>query len=203
MLRVFRSWHEPIETLVLMVSPGDVLRHDVAELAAPLRSFHAGRVALLGDAAHPMTPNLGQGACQAIEDAVVLARLVPGPGSGEMAVEQALAAYTAQRLSRTTQVVRWSRRMGATTVATGSRCPRRSPIRPDPLHSQLAPGAGWAFQLQCLTSQAIQHEDPSTARRLKAMAALRSEFHGRCHEGPCATRPATSPRSSTHQSRAH
>jgi 2-polyprenyl-6-methoxyphenol hydroxylase-like FAD-dependent oxidoreductase len=109
LLRVFCHWHEPILFLTQLVSPDDVLRHDVAELSAPLRSFHQGRVALLGDAAHPMTPNLGQGACQAIEDAVVLARLVTGAAS----VEQALAAYTAQRLPRTTQVVRWSRRMGA------------------------------------------------------------------------------------------
>jgi 2-polyprenyl-6-methoxyphenol hydroxylase-like FAD-dependent oxidoreductase len=113
LLRVFRTWHEPILTLVQLVSPGDVLRHDVAELSAPLRSFHQGRVALLGDAAHPMTPNLGQGACQAIEDAVVLARLVARSGSGAASVGQALAEYTAQRLPRTTQVVRWSRRMGA------------------------------------------------------------------------------------------
>ena len=113
LLRVFSGWHEPISFLVQLVSPAAVLRHDVAELAAPLRSFHQGRVALLGDAAHPMTPNLGQGACQAIEDAVVLARLVTPPGGGAASVEQALAAYTAQRLPRTTQVVRWSRRMGA------------------------------------------------------------------------------------------
>jgi 2-polyprenyl-6-methoxyphenol hydroxylase-like FAD-dependent oxidoreductase len=113
LLRVFRAWHEPIPTLVQMVSPAGVLRHDVAELSAPLRSFHQGRVALLGDAAHPMTPNLGQGACQAIEDAVVLARLVAGSGNGAAPVGQALAAYSAQRLPRTTQVVRWSRRMGA------------------------------------------------------------------------------------------
>jgi 2-polyprenyl-6-methoxyphenol hydroxylase-like FAD-dependent oxidoreductase len=113
LLRVFATWHEPISFLVQLVSPAAVLRHDVAELAAPLRSFHHGRVALLGDAAHPMTPNLGQGACQAIEDAVVLARLVTGAGDGAASVEQALAAYTAQRLPRTTQVVRWSRRMGA------------------------------------------------------------------------------------------
>jgi 2-polyprenyl-6-methoxyphenol hydroxylase-like FAD-dependent oxidoreductase len=113
LLRVFSSWHEPIGFLVQLVSPDDVLRHDVAELSAPLRSFHQGRVALLGDAAHPMTPNLGQGACQAIEDAVVLARLVSRPGSGGPSVGQALAAYTGLRLPRTTQVVRWSRRMGA------------------------------------------------------------------------------------------
>jgi 2-polyprenyl-6-methoxyphenol hydroxylase-like FAD-dependent oxidoreductase len=113
LLRVFCTWHEPIPTLVQLVSPAAVLRHDVAELAAPLRSFHQGRVALLGDAAHPMTPNLGQGACQAIEDAVVLARLMAGSGSGAASVGAALATYTAQRLPRTTQVVRWSRRMGA------------------------------------------------------------------------------------------
>jgi len=79
----------------------------------PVDNWVDGRVALLGDAAHPMTPNLGQGACQAIEDAVVLAHLVPRSGSGAASVGQALAAYTAQRLPRTTQVVRWSRRMGA------------------------------------------------------------------------------------------
>ena len=56
-----------------------MLRHDVAELAGtPLPSFHRGRVALLGDAAHPMTPNLGQGACQALEDAAVISRLAAG-----------------------------------------------------------------------------------------------------------------------------
>jgi 2-polyprenyl-6-methoxyphenol hydroxylase-like FAD-dependent oxidoreductase len=60
-----------------------------------------------------MTPNLGQGACQAIEDAVVLARLAARSGNDPASVGQALAAYTAQRLPRTTQVVRWSRRMGA------------------------------------------------------------------------------------------
>jgi 2-polyprenyl-6-methoxyphenol hydroxylase-like FAD-dependent oxidoreductase len=113
LMRVFSTWHEPILFLVQLVSPAAVLRHDVAELAAPLRSFHQGRVALLGDAAHPMTPNLGQGACQAIEDAVVLARLVAGSGNDAASVGQALTAYTAQRLPRTTQVVRWSRRMGA------------------------------------------------------------------------------------------
>jgi 2-polyprenyl-6-methoxyphenol hydroxylase-like FAD-dependent oxidoreductase len=113
LLRVFGTWHEPITFLVQLVSPAAVLRHDVAELATPLTSFHQGRVALLGDAAHPMTPNLGQGACQAIEDAVVLARLAARSGNDPASVGQALATYTAQRLPRTTRVVRWSRRMGA------------------------------------------------------------------------------------------
>src|SRR5580692_11663143 len=71
----FGTWHEPIPRLLAAGRPQDVLRHDVAELAAPLPYFHRGRTALLGDAAHPMTPNLGQGACQALEDAAVISRL--------------------------------------------------------------------------------------------------------------------------------
>src|SRR5579863_7968716 len=88
----FGGWHDPIPALLAGVAPGQVLGRDVAELAAPLPAFHRGRVALLGDAAHPMTPNLGQGACQALEDAAVLARLatgLDGPGVPGM-----LARYT-------------------------------------------------------------------------------------------------------------
>jgi 2-polyprenyl-6-methoxyphenol hydroxylase-like FAD-dependent oxidoreductase len=66
-----------------------------------------------------MTPNLGQGACQALEDAVVLARLMSGAGGGPSdSVEAALAAYSAARTERTRYVVQWSRRAGAMTTWT-------------------------------------------------------------------------------------
>jgi len=107
----FGTWHDPIPRLLAAAGPQDVLRHDVAELATPLPSFHGGRTALLGDAAHPMTPNLGQGACQALEDAVVLSRLAAGTAPD--ATGGMLARYTAARLARTTDVVRWSRRAAA------------------------------------------------------------------------------------------
>jgi 2-polyprenyl-6-methoxyphenol hydroxylase-like FAD-dependent oxidoreductase len=120
--RRFGDWHEPIPALLAAAVPGGVLRHDVAELARPLPAFNHGRVALLGDAAHPMTPNLGQGACQALEDAVVLARMVGGPAgaraSGWSSVESALVGYSAARVKRTQDVVRWSRRAGAMTTWT-------------------------------------------------------------------------------------
>ncbi len=64
---------------------------------------------LLGDAAHPMTPNLGQGACQAIEDAVVLAECVR-QGNGD--VTAALRLYEERRKARTAGVVRRSRLLG-------------------------------------------------------------------------------------------
>jgi 2-polyprenyl-6-methoxyphenol hydroxylase-like FAD-dependent oxidoreductase len=79
--RLFGTWHEPIPALLATARPQDVLRHDVAELAAPLPSLHRGRAVLLGDAAHPMTPNLGQGACQALEDAAVIHRDTTGRDS--------------------------------------------------------------------------------------------------------------------------
>ncbi|WP_067173102.1 FAD-dependent oxidoreductase [Microtetraspora niveoalba] len=104
LLRLFRGWHAPIPELLSRADPAGIVRSDVFFMDTPLTAFHRGRVALLGDAAHSMTPNLGQGACQAIEDAVVLAHLVDEGGS----VEDALAAYTRDRLPRTTAIVRRS-----------------------------------------------------------------------------------------------
>ncbi|MFF5026056.1 FAD-dependent monooxygenase [Streptomyces collinus] len=75
----------------------------------PLSRFATGRAALLGDAAHAMTPNLGQGANQALEDAVTLAVLLDASPD----VESALAAYDEQRRPRTRMIARRSRRIGA------------------------------------------------------------------------------------------
>jgi 2-polyprenyl-6-methoxyphenol hydroxylase-like FAD-dependent oxidoreductase len=89
----------------------------VEELAAPLPAFHRGRVALLGDAAHPMTPNLGQGGCQALEDAAVIARLAAAAEPGT--VPQLLSSYSSARVARTTAVTRRSRRVAAMATWTG------------------------------------------------------------------------------------
>ena len=137
LVRLFGRWHEPIPGLLAITRPQDVLRHDVAELAAPLPAFHRGRAALLGDAAHPMTPNLGQGACQALEDAAVISWLAAGTSPDS--VTGMLARYTAARLPRTTNVVRWSRR--AATMTTWASPPavafRNTVAR---LTGRLAPG---------------------------------------------------------------
>jgi len=89
----------------------------------PLRAYTSGRVALAGDAAHAMTPNLGQGACQALEDAVVLAGALAGagvPADGNLlasadvpAISERLAAYDRRRRPRTQMITRRSRRIGA------------------------------------------------------------------------------------------
>jgi 2-polyprenyl-6-methoxyphenol hydroxylase-like FAD-dependent oxidoreductase len=138
LVRLFGGWHEPIPELLAAASSPGVLHRDVAELAAPLPSFHRGRAGLLGDAAHPMTPNLGQGACQALEDAAVISRLADAPEVG--AVPAILASYTAARLPRTTDVVRLSRRAAtmATVTSPAAVALRNTLMR---LTGTLAPGA--------------------------------------------------------------
>jgi 2-polyprenyl-6-methoxyphenol hydroxylase-like FAD-dependent oxidoreductase len=104
---LFAGWHEPVEAL-LRATPADaLLRTDIAD--RPVSAvWGRGRVTLLGDAAHPMTPNLGQGACQAIEDAVVLARSLSVAGD----VVDGLRRYEAGRIPRANQVVVLARRLG-------------------------------------------------------------------------------------------
>ena len=136
--RRFGRWHDPIPGLIGTISPDQVLHDDVYWIADPLPASHRGRVALLGDAAHAMTPHLGQGACQAIEDAVVLAS-VAGPGAADDRIAPDLAAYTSARMRRTRMVADGSHR--ATRLSGMTSRPaialRNTGIR---LAGRLAPG---------------------------------------------------------------
>ncbi len=106
LLALFQAWHPPIPDLIAATDAALILHNDIYD-RDPVDRWGTGPVTLLGDAAHPMTPNLGQGACQAIEDALVLARCIAGaPGTS------ALRRYEAERIPRTTSVVLGSRRVG-------------------------------------------------------------------------------------------
>jgi salicylate hydroxylase len=85
----------------------------------PLPRWSSGRLTLLGDAAHPMLPHLGQGANQALEDAVALATLL-GASTSPADVPRALAAYEGLRRDRTARVQLGSRRQGAGYDSSGS-----------------------------------------------------------------------------------
>src|SRR5579859_1303108 len=107
LLDLFHDWHDPVPAVIEATRDSVILRNDVYELPH-LKRWSDGRVTLLGDAAHAMTPNLGQGGCLAIEDALVLASCL----SGEENVTVALKQYEARRIKRTRNVARLAHFMG-------------------------------------------------------------------------------------------
>ncbi|GLZ41015.1 FAD-dependent monooxygenase [Actinokineospora sp. NBRC 105648] len=129
--RRFADWPDPIPAI--LAATQEVLRHDLYYLP-PLRSFVHGPVALIGDAAHAMPPNLGQGACQALEDAITLARTADD-----------LARYDALRRPRSQSIARQSRTAGV--LAHSAAAPLRNTILrllPDAVFQRsLAPLLNW------------------------------------------------------------
>jgi 2-polyprenyl-6-methoxyphenol hydroxylase-like FAD-dependent oxidoreductase len=139
-LRSLRGWYGAARTAVEATEDARILRNDIYD-REPAGRWGEGNATLLGDAAHPMTPNLGQGACQAIEDAVVLGDAVRVSDSAA----SALRSYEARRIRRTGAVVRASRSMarvlqieapllcgmrdaGARLMPAGARMGRLDPI---------------------------------------------------------------------------
>jgi 2-polyprenyl-6-methoxyphenol hydroxylase-like FAD-dependent oxidoreductase len=108
LLARFGTWHDPIPAIISATPASRIIRTDIVD-RPPITRWHEGRVVLLGDAAHPMTPNLGQGACQAIEDAVVLDQCL----ATEATIESALRRYEERRVPRANAIVRASRQFGA------------------------------------------------------------------------------------------
>jgi FAD-dependent urate hydroxylase len=100
----FGGWGPSVRRLIEALDPDRVNRVLIQDLP-PVEPWHRDRVVLLGDAVHAMAPDLGQGGCQALEDALVLSRCLNGGAS----VPDALAQYQAERLPRTADIVRRAR----------------------------------------------------------------------------------------------
>ena len=107
LLRLFGGWREPIGRLIEATDKGAILRNDLFD-RRPVRHWGRSRVTLLGDAAHPPTPNLGQGACQALEDAFVLAECL----AEQREPVAALRAYEARRMKRSAAIIKQSALVG-------------------------------------------------------------------------------------------
>lgn len=97
--KLFAGWHEPIADFLETTDEGEILKNGARD-CAPLQQWGIGMVTLLGDAAHPCTPNLGQGGCMALEDALVLAKCV----ERETFLQGALRRYESLRFHRTKHI---------------------------------------------------------------------------------------------------
>lgn len=104
----FDGWAEPIPQVLAATDARGVLRNDLYD-RDDARQWARGPVVLVGDAAHPMRPHLGQGGCQGLEDAAILARFVDGADDD---VSHAFARFVAFRRPRVRSLVRESRLLG-------------------------------------------------------------------------------------------
>ncbi len=116
----FVGWHDPIPALLAATPPADRQVLPIKELAGRLPSFRRGRCVLLGDAAHAMTPNLGQGGNQALEDAATLTALLTGVDGGDgPGIDAALDTYDRLRRPRTQRIARQAALLGRVLQAGG------------------------------------------------------------------------------------
>lgn len=102
----FNHFPNEVRAILDKQSETDILLHDIYDLQ-PLKSFVHQRVVLLGDAAHATTPNMGQGAGQAMEDAIVLANCL-----SQYDFDEAIQRYDKLRVKHTRKVIKRSRRIG-------------------------------------------------------------------------------------------
>ncbi|MFI7069671.1 FAD-dependent monooxygenase [Micromonospora sediminicola] len=128
--RLFGDWHRPVPQVLDALTPDGILRHEIRDLT-PLPSYVGDRTALLGDAAHAMTPDLGQGACQALIDAVALADCLRAADD----LPAGLRAYDRRRRRPTQRIAAGARWAGRLAQAR-----RLLPVRDAVLRLALAAG---------------------------------------------------------------
>lgn len=109
MLASFRGWSEPVKSILSLIEKPDLWA--LFDHLPAATYYRKGKLCLLGDSAHASTPHHGAGAGMAVEDALVLSRLLASIGSvGEL--ESAFAAYDAVRRPRSQRLVASSRKTG-------------------------------------------------------------------------------------------
>lgn len=113
----FATWPWAVRELLIQEPLDGLLRHEVVD-RDPERAWGIGRVTVAGDAAHPITFNLGQGASQALEDALELAACLEHVDPGDP--QEALRRYERARRRRTAPLQRLARGIGRLGRLSGS-----------------------------------------------------------------------------------
>jgi 2-polyprenyl-6-methoxyphenol hydroxylase-like FAD-dependent oxidoreductase len=103
----FGNWHQPIPDVFGATNSAAIIKTAIYD-RRPVKTWSHGRCTLLGDAAHPTTPNMGQGGCMAIEDGIVLARCL----SEYSDPARAFRVYERLRYARTARITNLSRYYG-------------------------------------------------------------------------------------------
>ncbi|EPY5520813.1 FAD-dependent urate hydroxylase HpxO [Klebsiella aerogenes] len=98
--RYFAGWAPPVQKLIAVLDPQTTNRIEIHDIE-PFDKLVRGKVALLGDAGHSTTPDIGQGGCAAMEDAVVLGNVLRDNSD----VVTALRQYEALRCERVRDLV--------------------------------------------------------------------------------------------------
>jgi 2-polyprenyl-6-methoxyphenol hydroxylase-like FAD-dependent oxidoreductase len=107
LLTYFGGFHSPVSEILKLTRNEDLLWGDIMDLK-PIARFAFDKIVLMGDAAHATTPNMGQGACLAIEDSAVLANCIEDYET----VEEAFKQFEQKRIKRTTKIVNGSWALG-------------------------------------------------------------------------------------------
>ncbi|MFV8346467.1 FAD-dependent monooxygenase [Flavobacterium sp. ZB4P13] len=103
----FSEFHSEILSLILATSKDQIIVNDIIDLK-PIKKWQDKNICLIGDAAHATTPNMGQGACQAIEDAYTLGKLL----DEGIALEETFAEYEKLRIKKAHKIVNTSWTVG-------------------------------------------------------------------------------------------
>jgi len=111
-LQRFAGWQPPVETLIESTPESRIARTDVYDID-PIERWGEGRVTLVGDAAHAMTPGMGRGASEAIEDAAALTESLAAVGAGGGDPRPGLRAYESGRSGPAAKIAKRSRSAGA------------------------------------------------------------------------------------------
>ena len=104
---IFEDYPDEVQHVLAQTHDSDLILNDILDIK-PLKRYAFGSVLLIGDAAHATTPNMGQGACQAIEDAAVMLSVLRKNST----ISEAFTEFENRRLPRTGYIIRQSKRIG-------------------------------------------------------------------------------------------
>lgn len=104
---IYKDYHPIVGEIISKTSKENILTNEINDLK-PLKNWFSKNMCLIGDAAHATTPNMGQGACQAIEDALAIAICL----EGEKDLQRAFSKFQKIRMKKANGVINQSWQIG-------------------------------------------------------------------------------------------